>query len=393
MSISNRTREQMEASSWIRRMFEDGIELKRIHGEGKVFDLSLGNPLLEPPAVFREELIRIAESDERGMHRYMPNPGFAQVRTSVAKSVSNETGLSFSAGEIVMTTGAAGAINIFLRAILNDGDEVVVFAPYFPEYAFYIAHQGGKMVTAGSDSDMLPDIGSLKKALSPKTRAIIINSPNNPTGVIYPERVVAEVAKAARGAEKTFGTEIYLLADEAYRRLVYVKTPLPSVFDHHTRAVAAYSHSKDLGLAGERIGYLAISPVDSGRKYLADATIFALRTLGFVNAPAIAQRMVGKLQNESVDMEIYRRKRDFLFGGITKLGYDCPMPNGAFYIFPKTPIPDDVEFVKILQSKLLLTVPGTGFGKSGYIRICYCVDDWVLEGALAGFEEAVKDIN
>jgi aspartate aminotransferase len=391
MAISKKVREQMKASSWIRRMFEQGMELRRLHGAENVFDLSLGNPLLEPPAKFNEVLRRIANSDTPGTHRYMPNGGFPDVRAAVAKQLSVESGIQFSGSDILMTVGAAGALNVILRSILDEGDEVVIIAPYFAEYIFYIQHQTGVVKEAQSGPDFLPDMDSLRSMLSARTRAVIINTPNNPTGVIYPESVIADIGKELQAAEKRFGTEIYLISDEPYRKLMYTDQPFPFIFKHHVRSVVATSHSKDLGLAGERIGHIAVNPSDPGKGDFMDAATFALRTLGFVNAPALMQRVVAEIQDSSVDVSVYREKRDFIYGALTEIGYECIKPDGAFYMFPKSPIADDVKFVQLLQSKLVLVVPGVGFGTPGYFRASYCVEDRVLEGSLKGFREAFEE--
>lgn len=393
MAISKKVREQMNDSSWIRRMFEEGIELRRIHGPENVFDLSLGNPLLEPPAEFKEALKRIANDESPGVHRYMPNGGFADVRSAVAENLSVESGTQFTADEILMTVGAAGAINTILRSILDEGDEVVVIAPYFAEYVFYVQHQTGVVKEATCGENWLPDVGSLKSSISAKTRAVIINSPNNPTGVIYPAETIAAISKVLQKAEQEFGTEIYLISDEPYRKLIYTDDAYPFTFEHHPRTIVATSHSKDLGLAGERIGYIAVNPGDPGKVDLLDALTFSLRTLGFVNAPAILQRAVAAVQDATVDIDVYRKKRDMLYGALTDIGYECVEPDGAFYVFPKSPIPDDTEFVRQLQQELVLVVPGVGFGTPGFFRASYCVDDWVIEGAIEGFKKAFDQAN
>jgi aspartate aminotransferase len=391
MAISKKVREQMKSSSWIRRMFEEGIELRRKHGAENVFDLSLGNPLLEPPPQFNQVLRRIVNEETPGTHRYMPNGGFPETRAAVARQVAKETGLPFQAQDVMMTVGAAGALNVILRSILDEGDEVVIIAPYFAEYVFYIQHQTGIVREAKCDADFLPDIKSLESVMSPRTRAVIINTPNNPTGVIYPEKTIVDVAAAIQRAEKRFGTEIYLISDEPYRKLMYTDAPFPFIYKHHVRSIVATSHSKDLGLAGERIGHIAVNPSDPGKKDFMDAATFALRTLGFVNAPALMQRVVAEIQDATVDVSEYRKKRDFIYGALSEIGYQCRKPDGAFYLFPKSPLPDDTEFVRLLQSKLVLTVPGVGFGTPGYFRVSYCVEDRVLNGCVKGFREAFEE--
>ena len=381
----------MQASSWIRRMFEEGMDLKSVHGSEKVFDLSLGNPLLEPPPEFKQALAEIAQEPGSGQHRYMPNPGFIEARAAVAEVLTEESGTHFAPTDIIMTVGAAGAINVALRALLDPGDEVIIIAPYFAEYTFYIQHANGVYREAQSTPDFMPDLDSLASLVNERTRAIIINSPNNPSGVIYPEAVIAEIANILQAAEARYGTEIYIITDEPYRKLIYTDDPYPFVFKHHDRTIVATSHSKDLGLAGERIGYMAVNPGDPGKVDLLDASVFMLRTLGFVNAPAIMQRVVAKLQRSSVDMSQYLRKRDIIHSGLTKIGYRCNLPDGGFYLFPKSPMPNDVAFVDLLKSKLVLVVPGVGFGMGGYFRASYCVEDQVLHGSLDGFAEAFKE--
>jgi aspartate aminotransferase len=393
MAISRKVREQIKNSSWIRRMFEQGMELREIHGPQNVFDLSLGNPLLEPPDEFRAEIARLLADETPNTHRYMPNAGFPEVRASVAEALAEESGVPITGDEILMTVGAAGAINTILRSILDEGDEVVLIAPFFAEYTFYIAHQTGVSKVATCDENWLPDIESLEAAIGPRTRAVIINSPNNPTGVIYPESSIAAISAALKRAEEKYGSEIYLISDEPYRKLIYTDTPYPFIFEHHPRSIVATSHSKDLGLAGERIGYIAINPGDPGKAELADALNFSLRTLGFVNAPALMQRAVASIQRATVDIDIYRKKRDLLYGALTKIGYECVKPEGAFFVFPKSPIPDDTEFVAQMQKELVLVVPGVGFGTPGYFRASYCVEDWVIEGSIDGFKQVFAQVN
>ena len=393
MAISRKVREQMNNSSWIRRMFEEGIELRKIHGEQNVFDLSLGNPLLEPPPEFKAELQRLIDDEAPGTHRYSPQAGgIPEVRAKIAEVLAEESGTPFTGSEVLMTVGAAGAINTILRSILDEGDEIVLIAPFFAEYTFYVAHQTGVSKIATCDENWLPDIESLEAAIGPRTRAVVINSPNNPTGVIYPESSIAAISAALKRAEKKYGTEIYLISDEPYRKLIYTDTPYPFIFEHHQRSIVATSHSKDLGLAGERIGYIAVNPNDPGKTDLLDALNFSLRTLGFVNAPALMQRIVARIQRTTVDIDIYRKKRDLLYGALTKIGYECVKPDGAFFVFPKSPIPDDVEFVAQLQKELVLVVPGVGFGTPGYFRASYCVDDWVIEGSIDGFRNLFAQV-
>ncbi len=388
--ISRRITKQMAGSSWIRRMFEEGIRLKAKHGPENVCDFSLGNPLLEPPPEFREELIKLAQTSAAGLHRYMPNGGFSDARSAIADRLSQDTGLAFSAEHVLFTSGAGGAINVALRSLLDPGDEVIIFAPYFAEYIFYIQHHGGKARVAHCGKSFLPDRESLSSCLTARTKAVLLNSPNNPTGVVYPTETIAEICKEIQLAEERHGTKIYLISDEAYRRLTFDSMVPPHVFRHHVRSIVAASHSKDLGLAGERIGYLAMNPLWDEANEFTDAAIFALRTLGFVNAPAIMQRLVAKIQGASVDVSEYESKRDFLYRELTGMGYECVKPTGAFYMFPKSPIQDDLKFMSILQSMLVLTTPGVGFGTPGHFRIAFSVEDDVLDRSLVAFQAGLE---
>ena len=398
MPISLRISQQMKQreASVIRTIFDEGTRLKQLHGNARVFDLSLGNPLAEPPPLLWDCLAEIATAKEGSLHRYMPNSGFPEARKKVAEEMAVETGLAFEFTDIVMTTGAAGAITIFLRALLDLGDEVVVIAPYFPEYAFYIAHQQGVMRIADSDDNMLPNLDSLTQAISSKTKAVIINSPNNPTGVVYPESTLRGIADVVQQAEHRHRSKIYIISDDAYRRIVYTNEKSASMYDLHPRTVGALSHSKDLGLAGERIGFLAHNPHDSARKDFLEAEQFAIRTLGFVNASGIGQRIAARLQSSTVNVDIYRRKRDLIYSVLCKIGYTCVEPQGAFYLFPKTPCTTecscgpDCGFLKKLRERLVLVVPGYGFGCNGYFRISYSVEDSVLEGAIRVFADVME---
>ncbi len=408
MGISNKIRSQMNAGSWIRKMFEEGIALKRRHGAGNVFDLSLGNPVLEPPPAFQEALRRLATEPPAGMHRYMPNAGLPEVRAAVAAQLAAETDLPFKAGDIVMTVGAGGGLNVVLKTLLNPGDEVLLFAPYFVEYPYYVDNHGGVTIVAATDPAFALDLRAIEKAISPRTRALLVNSPNNPTGVVYAAETLAALGSgkgwleragylAALGRllaskEREFGTEIYLVSDEPYRKLIYDGRRYPFVFSHHPRSLAVTSYSKDLGLPGERIGYLAVNPLlpEAARTELADGLTFCNRTLGFVNAPALMQRAVGAVQGATVDVGVYQRLRDLVYARLTAAGYRLVKPQGAFYMFPQSPLPDEVRFCKLLLEWRVLVVPGRGFGVPGHVRLAYCVDDATLEGALAGFEAAAK---
>ena len=391
MAVSKRTLRSMQEGGWIRRMFEVGTELMQKHGAENVFDLSLGNPVMEPPKELVAEMRRIACSGTPGLHRYMPNAGYVETRAAVALSLSEETGFPFTANEIVMTCGAAGALNVIFESILNPGDEVVIFAPYFGEFTFYIENHQGSPVVAPTDDAFIPDLTLLEGLITPKTRAVLINSPNNPSGALYPEGVVRQLGELLGRKEREFGSEIFLLSDEPYRRILFDGLTYPHIFTHHHASVAVHSHSKDLAVPGERIGYIAVNPEYEGKGQLLNGIIFWNRSLGFVNGPAVMQHAIRGLQGVSVDAAEYQRKRDYLYRELSGMGYRVVKPQGAFYLFPKSPIEDDVAFVDALQQKRVLTVPGVGFGSPGHFRLSYCVEDRVLEGALEGFAGCAKE--
>ncbi len=380
----------MEEGSWIRRMFEEGLALKQRYGEENVFDLSLGNPVIEPPDEFNQELSRLAENPLPGMHKYMANAGYPETRAAVAAQLSRETGIKLTEKDVVMTCGAAGALNVVLKTILNPGEEVIIFAPYFVEFLNYIAYQGGVVKVLPTDEQFLPRLDAFEDAIGPKTKAAIINSPNNPTGVVYSEDLIHRLGDLLGRKEAQYGTSIYLISDEAYRKIIYDGFKYPSPFSHYPQSIIIASHSKDLGLAGERIGYIALHPDCSQHGELMNGFIYCNRTMGFVNAPALIQRIVGRLQQVTVSVDEYQRKRDFLYGKLVDLGYSVVKPQGAFYLFPKSPLEDDFAFVRELQQWRVLTSPGSSFGTPGYFRISYSVNDQTLEGSLAGFQKIAE---
>ncbi len=371
-------------------MFEEGAELKKRHGEENVFDLSLGNPVMKPPEQFREALKRLAENPLPGMHRYMANAGYAETRAAVAAQLSRETGISFTENDVVMTCGAAGALNVVLKAILNQGDEVVLLAPYFPEYANYVDNHGGIAKILATDDKFLPRLDILEAGIGAETKAVVINSPNNPTGVVYSEDVIRQLGQLLKRKAAEFGTEIFLISDEPYRRIIYDGLTCPHVWPYYPQSIVVTSHSKDLAIPGERIGYIAVHPAASQREELVNGLIYCNRTLGYVNAPALMQHAVRGLQSVTVPIVEYQKKRDFLYQHLSGFGYSVIKPGGAFYMFPRSPIDDDVAFVRELQQQLVLVVPGRGFGSPGYFRVSYCVSDRVLEGSLDGFRRVAR---
>jgi aspartate aminotransferase len=380
----------MAEGSWIRRMFEEGAIMKKRYGEENVFDLSLGNPIVEPPPEFNQELKKLAEQPLPGMHRYMSNAGYAETRAAVAEQLALETGIKFTMNEIIMTCGAAGALNVVLKTILNAGDEVIIFAPYFAEYVHYIDNHYGVARILPTDEHFAPKLDKLENAINEKTRAVIVNSPNNPSGAVYDEQRLQGLGEVLRKKETQYGTQILLVSDEAYRRLIYDGVKYPFPVRYHPQSIITTSHSKDLALPGERIGYIAVNPNCHQREELVNGFIHLNRTLGFVNASALMQHIVRHLQAVTVSVAEYQQKRDFLYDHLTKMGYSLVKPQGAFYIFPKTPLEDDVAFVRELQELKVLTVPGSGFGTPGYFRISYCVDDQTIEGSLSGFREIAQ---
>ena len=390
MPISENIRRRMQEGSFIRKMFEEGNLLRKKFGAENVFDLSLGNPIVEPPAEFKQALKRLSDNPLSGMHRYMENAGYEETRAAVAKQVALENGLHSTAADIVMTVGAAGAINIILKTILNPGDEVIVFAPYFVEYDNYVDNHGGKPVVLMTDENFMPDLNKLEKAINKKTRAVIINSPNNPTGVVYTEQMVKDMGEVLARGEKRHNTHIYLISDEAYSSLMYDGLKYVPVLPAYHKSMIATSHSKDLALPGERIGYVAVNPDMDNKADIVSGLIFCNRILGFVNAPALMQNIVRHLQHVTVSIPEYEEKRNFLYNNLTDMGYKLVKPQGAFYMFPRSPIENDVEFVHELQKLNVLTVPGRGFGTPGYFRISYCVNHKTLEGSLFGFRKVAE---
>jgi len=382
----------MERASWIRKMFEEGARLKQEYGADKVCDFSLGNPDLPPPNEFKTALIEAASSNEPGIHSYMPNAGIPWVRDEIAKQVKKDHEVEISGQEILMTCGAAGGLNIIFKSILNPGDEVIVPKPFFVEYNFYVDNHLGKLVPVDSKSDFSLDINNIKNAITSNTKAILLNSPNNPSGVIYSEDSIKELANLLIEMEKK-GQRIFLISDEPYRRLVFSGNSVPPLMTHYRNTIITTSFSKDLSIPGERIGYVAVHPQAEEKDLLLGALTLANRILGYVNAPALMQRVVAKAATANVDVSIYERRRDLFAKILDKAGLEFTLPQGAFYFFPKSPISDETKFVKILQKELILTVPGSGFGQPGYIRIAFCVDDEVIKRSEDGFKRAVDNIS
>ena len=390
MPVSRSIREAMVRSSWIRKMFEEGARLKAEFGASNVFDFSLGNPNLEPPEAFRQVLRELLEEDPPGCHGYMPNAGLPAVREAVAAQASREQGIELQGKHVVMSVGAGGALNAILRAILEPGDEVVVPKPYFVEYDFYVENHRGTLRTVPTSEDFDLLMEPLEQAITARTRAVLINSPNNPTGKVYSRDNLLELRDLLERKSAEHGRPIYLMSDEPYRKIVYDGHEVPGVLSLFPNSIVCTSYSKDLSLAGERIGYVAVSPRVPEVDVLLGGLTLTTRILGFVNAPALMQRAVGRLQGVSVDVDRYRRNRDRLFEALVEAGYRCHKPEGAFYLFPKSPIPDDVAFVRELQRENILAVPGSGFGGPGHFRLAYCCSPETVERSLPGFRRAIE---
>ena len=390
MTVAEKVQMFLERSSWIRKMFEEGARLKARHGIEHVFDFSLGNPNLEPPARFKEVLVEVAKAANSGHHSYMPNMGYPSVRQTVADYLSKEQGTAITADEVIMTCGAAGALNVILKAIIEPGDELITPVPYFVEYSFYADNHGGVLKTVPTKSDFTLDLQAIQAAITPKTKAVLINSPNNPSGQIYAKESLLDLGSLLTAEGRRLNRTLYLISDEPYRKITFDGETVPSIFPCYTETMMTTSYSKDLSIPGERIGFLAVNPQATYKEDLLAGMALANRILGYVNAPALMQRAIQSLQGVSVNTTIYQKKRDLLCDGLSECGYAFVKPKGAFYLFPKTPSLDDVAFVRALQEERILTVPGSGFGAPGYFRIAFCVDDETIRRSLPGFKRALN---
>jgi aspartate aminotransferase len=393
MAIATKIAGFISRSSWIRKMFEEGDILRREYGTDNVYDFTLGNPDVDPPEAFNRELLALAQHPLPGMHSYMNNAGYVETRAAVAAKLAGDSGMPVIADHVIMTCGAGGALNVVLKTILNPGEEVIILAPYFVEYKFYIDNHGGVPVEVWTDRATFQlDIDAIEKALTPKTRAIIICSPNNPTGVVYPAESLRRLGELLQKAQQKTSHQIYVISDEPYARISYDGIHVPNIFSLVENAVIVTSHSKDLALPGERIGYLAINPAMATAMQFMEGAVFSNRVLGFVNAPALMQRLVAKLQGESVDIGLYQEKRDLLVNALSAMGFRLVKPDGAFYLFPSSPLADDVEFIKRAQKHRILLVPGSGFGAPGFFRIAYCVDKKMIERSLPAWRALAQEV-
>jgi aspartate aminotransferase len=393
--IAEKMKELVANSSVIRKMFEEGKNLSEKYGAENVCDFSLGNPNLAAPDGIKNAIKSVIEEEDAVfVHGYMNNSGYEDVRKAVADSLNRRFGTEFGAENIVMTVGAAGGMNVAMKSLINPGDEIVAFAPFFGEYRCYASNVDAKLVVVpANEPSFLPDAEVFAKYITPKTKMVIINSPNNPTGVVYPESTIIALADVLREKQKEYGTEIYIFADEPYRELVYDDTvKVPFLTKYYDNTLVGYSWSKSLSLPGERIGYIAVSNKIANFEDLTSALNVATRILGFVNAPSLIQRVIARCVDDVADLEFYRKNRDMLYNGLSEMGYDCVKPDGAFYLWIKTPIEDDSEFAEIAKKYLLLTVPGSAFGCKGYIRLSYCVSPKMIETSLPKFKTLLEEV-
>jgi aspartate aminotransferase len=390
MTIAKKIADIISRSSWIRKMFEEGAQLKAQYGAENVYDFSLGNPNLPPPEKFSEILRETVAVCGLGDHCYMPNTGYPMVCGSIAEFLSKEQETTVSEKEIMMTCGASGALNVALKAILDPGDEVLTPVPCFVEYAFYADNHGGVLKTASTTPDFQLDLDAMASAINEKTKAVLINSPNNPTGQIYPEARLQALGDLLTQKSRQYNRTIYLISDEPYRKIVFDGATVPSIFKAYRDSIIGTSYSKDLSIPGERIGFVAVNPAAAFKKELMGGMALANRILGFVNAPALMQRVVACMQGMSVDISEYKRKRDMLCNALAEYGYEFVKPPGTFYLFPKTPIADDVKFVQALKDERILVVPGSGFHGPGHFRIAFCVTDETIQRALPGFKRVTE---
>ncbi len=393
MTISKKIEDIIAGASFIRKMFEEGAQLKAQYGADNVYDFSLGNPNLPPPEKFSELLRDTVDSCGLGDHCYMPNTGYPMVCGSVAEYLAEEQQAPVTDKEILMTCGASGALNVALKTILDPGDEVLTPAPCFVEYKFYADNHGGVLKTVQSKPDFQLDLDAMADAITAKTKAVLINSPNNPTGQVYPEEDLVALGDLLEKKSKDYKRTIYLVSDEPYRKIVYDGVQVPSIFTSYKDSIIGTSYSKDISIPGERIGFIAVNPGATYKNKLIGGMTVANRILGFVNAPALMQRVVACMQGMSVEISEYARKREILCDGLAELGYEFIKPPGTFYLFPRSPIPDDVEFANALKEERVLVVPGSGFDGPGHFRIAFCVDDEVIKNSMPGFKKAIERYN
>ncbi|MDO5417063.1 MAG: pyridoxal phosphate-dependent aminotransferase [Lachnospiraceae bacterium] len=391
--ISEKMKPLVNNNSAIRAMFEEGKRLASIYGAENVYDFSLGNPNVPAPEAVKQAIIDVLNEEESTfVHGYMSNAGYEDVRQAVAESLNQRFGTKFHMGNIIMTVGAASGMNIILKTILNPGDQVMAFAPYFVEYGNYVRNYDGELVVVSPNTETFqPNLKEFAEKIGPKTRAVIINSPNNPTGVVYSEETLEKIGEILRAKSEEIGHAIVLISDEPYRELAYDGVFVPYPTKYYDNTIVGYSYSKSLSLPGERIGYVVIpDEVEDSQAVTAAATI-ANRVLGSVNAPSLMQRVIKRCLNEQVNLEAYDRNRNLLYNSLTEYGFESAKPEGAFYLFVKSPLADEKEFCNICKKHNVLVVPGTSFACPGYVRIAYCVSYEQIERSLPAFQAIAKE--
>ena len=387
--ISTKMKSLASNNSTIRAMFEEGKRLSEIYGEENVFDYSLGNPNVEPPENIKKVISEILNEEKPNfVHGYMNNSGYEDVRDAISAFLNKKNDLNLSRNNIVMTCGAAGGLNIILKSILNPDDEVITFSPYFGEYNNYVQNFDGKLVISPTNTETFePDLKALSEVITSKTKALIINNPNNPTGVVYSKEVIQDLANLLNKKQKDLNTPIYLISDEPYREIVYDDIEVPCLLKYYDNTFIGYSYSKSLSLPGERIGYVVINTLMDSFEEMTSALSIANRILGFVNAPSLFQRVIAKSLDSEVDVSIYKKNRDLLHNHLISLGFTCVKPQGAFYLFPKSPIEDDKKFCADAKQFNLLLVPGSAFGCPGHVRLSYCISYEKIENSLQAFDK------
>lgn len=391
--ISDKMVSFVKNSSVIRAMFEEGNRLASIYGPENVYDFSLGNPNVPAPEAVKTSIKELLDEESPvALHGYMSNIGFEDVRQAIAESINEKEGTSFDAGNIIMTVGAAGGLNVILKTLLNPGDEVIAFAPFFGEYRSYVGNYDGTLVVVSPDTETFqPNLAEFAEKITPKTKAVIVNSPNNPTGVIYSEATIQKLSDILREKQQEFGTDIYLISDEPYRELVYTDAVVPYITKYYENTIIGYSYSKSLSLPGERIGYLVIPKEIADYEEVFAAAGVATRILGFVNAPSLLQKAVARCLNEKTDIGYYAKNRETLYNGLKDLGFECILPEGAFYLFVKSPVADEGAFCETAKKYNILMVPGSAFACPGFVRIAYCTSYETIVNSLPKFAELAKE--
>ena len=391
--ISEKMKPYVKNNSAIRMMFEEGNRLRAKYGADKVFDFSLGNPSVPAPDSVREAIIELVNTtDPTVLHGYMSNAGFEDVRQTIAESLNRRFDTKFSAKNLIMTVGAASGLNVILKTILNPGEEVIVFAPYFLEYGAYVRNYDGVLVEISPDTTIFqPNLAEFEQKITPKTRAVIVNTPHNPTGVVYSEETIKKLSAILEAKQKEFGTVIYLISDEPYRELAYDGVEVPYLTKYYNNTVVGYSYSKSLSLPGERIGYLVIPDEADGSEELISAATIANRTLGCVNAPSLIQKVVAKCEDAKTDLAAYDKNRQALYNGLKECGFECIKPQGAFYLFVKSPVEDEKAFCEAGKKYNILMVPGSSFVCPGYVRLAYCVSYETIVNSLPEFKKLAAE--